>query len=74
MENGSQSKPVVLASTLFVALLSGLCIYLLARGPDRNSVFWVFQYPLTFYPLSALGAGFFSSIAFVGLQRFRSME
>lgn len=70
---GSQSKPVVLASSVFLAGLGLFFVYLLFRGPDPESVFPFFRSGLVVYPLGVVGAVLFGRFALIGFKRAKSL-
>ncbi|MCL2872637.1 MAG: hypothetical protein FWF41_06650 [Betaproteobacteria bacterium] len=70
---GSQSKIVVLVSTIFMAALCIFCLYLLYRGPDPGSVFFFHRSAVIFYPVSAFCALFFGYMTYFGFRRLKTM-
>jgi len=72
-EEGSQSKPVVLAASLFMAAFSLTCLYLAFKGPDKEGVFFFLRLGVFFYPLMIGGVILFARIAFIGFKRVKTM-
>jgi len=72
-EEGSQSKPALLAATLFMALLGAGCLYLVFTGPNPTSPLILLRSGWIFYPVMLLGSGMFPYMAWLGIKRFRSL-
>ncbi len=70
---GSQSKPVVLASSLFLATLCVCALYMLYSGPSPDSAFFIFRSGVFFYPISAISALVLGYVAFLGFKRLKTM-
>ncbi|AUZ54967.1 hypothetical protein SQW19_08195 [Stenotrophomonas acidaminiphila] len=70
---GSQSKPVVLLSSLFLVLLCAGSLYILFSGPNPRSSFALFRSGLFTYPIGLAGALLFGRIAWLGFKRLRTL-
>lgn len=72
-DQGSQSKAVVLASTLFLALLCATFVWIMYTGPNPDSVFPLFRTALFVYPAGLLGALLFGALTCIGIKRLKAM-
>lgn len=72
-EEGSQSKPVVLVASLFLAALGLFCAYMALRGPDKQNVFFFLRHGVIFYPLFVLGVFVCARITLLGFKRLKTM-
>lgn len=73
-DQGSQSRPAVLAATLFMALMSLSSLYMLYDGPSQDSVFFLFLLGFFFYPLMLIACGLFGYFAWLGVKRFKALQ
>lgn len=73
-DQGSQSKPAVLAAALFMALMSLSSLYLICDGPSQDSVFFLFRSGFFFYPLMLIASGLFGCFAWLGVKRFKALQ
>jgi uncharacterized membrane protein YbhN (UPF0104 family) len=71
---GSQSKTVVLVSSVFLALLSMVCAYLMFLGPNPSSVFWPLRQSFIFYPALGIGVLLFGRIAIIGIRKWKALQ
>ncbi len=68
-----QSKTTLLVSAIFLALLSAASLFLLARGPDEESVFFALRSENIFYPMCSIGVVLFAFLAYLGFKRWKAM-
>ena len=71
--SGSQSKTVVLASSIFMVAMVASSVWVLVSGPDPESVFFFFRTGLILYPMAILGIILFSIIAIIGFRKMKKL-
>jgi hypothetical protein len=68
-----QSKTTLLVSAIFLAMVSIASLFLLAKGPNKESVFFVLRSENIFYPVCGISAVFFAFLAYLGFKRWKAM-
>jgi ABC-type polysaccharide/polyol phosphate export permease len=72
-EQGTTSKPVLLGAISFFVLMGLVCIWLLIKGPDPKSSFFLFRSALFHYSVFAFGVFVCGRIIWLGLARYRKL-
>ncbi len=72
-EEGSQSKPVVLGATLVMLLLALTCLYIFFKGPNDDSVLFIFRSGFFHYPAMLFSSLLFGWMTWLGVKRFRAL-
>lgn len=69
LESGSQSKAVVLVSSLFLLVLSLACAWILYEGGDPDSMFPLLKNSISARAIGLLGFVLFGWIALIGFLK-----